>query len=381
MKNQLILALILLIYISSSAQKKVGGFYKGSLFNDSTKMTQQYELALAEYRGKIMGYSYVTFVVNDTFYYGIRKIKAKIVGDSMIVEDDKMIANNFPESPAKHVNRTVTIPFNGQDSLTSINGTWKTNKTKVYYAVPGSVEASKSNDSSGSALFAHLKELNLMPNDNYVATETRPQKDDKTQTKTDDNAVVVETKTKKKEDKSKVKTEDKPVVTETKVKEKKEENKIKTKEQPAVVEKKAEVKNNDDKTKTEPKPVNQQTSVSSVLPYNQRKDHQQKSIDIASDSLVLSFYDNGVVDGDSISVYLNGQSIISTKLTSVATKKPIYIGGMDEVKLVLVAENLGTIPPNTGLLIIRDGDKTYQVNFTADMQTNASIILKRKRNQ
>jgi hypothetical protein len=381
MKNQLILALILLICISSSAQKKVGGFYKGSLFNDSTKMTQQYELALAEYRGKIMGYSYVTFVVNDTFYYGIRKIKAKIVGDSMIVEDDKMIANNFPESPAKHVNRTVTIPFNGQDSLTSINGTWKTNKTKVYYAVPGSVEASKSNDSSGSALFAHLKELNLMPNDNYVATETRPQKDDKTQTKTDDNAVVVETKTKKKEDKIKVKTEDKPVVTETKVKEKKEENKIKTKEQPAVVEKKAEVKNNVDKTKTEPKPVNQQTSVSSVLPYNQRKDHQQKSIDIASDSLVLSFYDNGVVDGDSISVYLNGQSIISTKLTSVATKKPIYIGGMDEVKLVLVAENLGTIPPNTGLLIIRDGDKTYQVNFTADMQTNASIILKRKRNQ
>jgi hypothetical protein len=381
MKNRSILAFILVICISSFAQKKVGGFYKGTLFNDSTKMVQQYELALAEYRGKIMGYSYVTFVVNDTFYYGIRKIKAKIVGDSMIVEDDKMIANNFPESPAKHVNRTVTIPCNGQNSLTSINGRWKTNKTRVYYAVPGSVEASKSNDSSGSALFAHLKELNLMPNDNYVTTETRPEKDDKTQTKTDDNAIVAETetKTKKKEDKIKLKTEEKPIVTESKVKVKKEENKIKTKEQPAIVETKTEVKEAN-KTKTESKPVDQQ-NVSSVLPYTQRKDHQQKSVDIASDSLVLSFYDNGVVDGDSISVYLNDQSIISTKLTSVATKKPIYIGGMDEVRLVLVAENLGTIPPNTGLLIIRDGDKTYQVNFTADMQTNASIILKRKRNQ
>jgi hypothetical protein len=378
MKNQLILALVLMLSLFSSAQKKVGGFYKGTLFNDSTKMTQQYELALAEYRGKIMGYSYVTFVVNDTFYYGIRKIKAKIVGDSMIVEDDKMIANNFPESPAKHVNRTVTIPFNGQDSLTSINGKWKTNKTKVYYAVPGSVEASKSNDSSGSALFAHLKELNLMPNDNYVVTETRLEKDDKTQTKKDDSGVATETKTKKKEDKTKVKTEKKPIVAETKAKVKKEENKIKTKEQPAIVETKTEVKEAN-KTKTESKPVDQQ-NVSSVLPYNQRKDHQQKSVEIASDSLVLSFYDNGVVDGDSISVYLNDQSIISTKLTSVATKKPIYIGGMDEVKLLLVAENLGTIPPNTGLLIIRDGDKTYQVNFTADMQTNASIILRRKRN-
>jgi hypothetical protein len=54
---------------------------------------------------------------------------------------------------------------------------------------------------------------------------------------------------------------------------------------------------------------------------------------------------------------------------------------MNEIKLLLVAENLGTLPPNTGLLVIRDGDKTYQVNFTADMQTNASIILKRKQNQ
>ena len=94
---------------------------------------------------------------------------------------------------------------------------------------------------------------------------------------------------------------------------------------------------------------------------------------------MLSLYDNGVVDGDSISVYLNDQLLIpSMQLRSVATKKGIYIGAMNEVKLVLVADNLGTIPPNTGLLIIRDGDKTYQLNFTADMQTNASILLRRR---
>jgi hypothetical protein len=335
MKNQLLLCFILMLSIFCSAQKKVGGFYKGTLFNDSTKMVQQYELALAEYRGKIMGYSYVTFVARDTFYYGIRKIKAKIAGDSLIVEDDKMIANNFPESPAKRVNRTVVIPFNGQDSLTSINGRWKTNKTKDYYAVPGSVEATKSDDSSGSALFAHLKELNLMPDeDDYIATEA---------------------KTKEKDNKTKIKTES--AVAETKVKTKEEKTKIKVEEKPVVV-----------------KP-----EVPSKLPYTQRKEHLQQTIDVASDSLYLSFYDNGVVDGDSISVYLNDQPIIiGTKLTSVATKKGVFVGGMNEVKLVLVAENLGTIPPNTGLLIIRDGVKSYQVNFTADMQTNASILFKRK---
>jgi len=363
MKNLSILAFILAISLSCFAQKKVGGFYKGTLFNDSTKMVQQYELALAEYRGKIMGYAYVTFVANDTFYYGIRKIKAKIVGDDLIVEDDKMIANNFPESPAKHVNRTVTIPFNGQDSLVSANGRWKTNQTKIYYAVPGSVEASKSNDSSSSALFAHLKELNLMPNENnYVATETR-QKENENKVKIKDERdqpPVAKTKTKSKEDKSKTEPKTDVAVTEVKVKE--------------------------DKTKTESNTVASKTATSknnvpAVLSYTERKDHLQQTVDIASDSLFLSFYDNGVVDGDSISVYLNDQQVIgSTKLKSVATKKTIYVGGMTEIRLLLVAENLGTIPPNTGLLVIRDGDKTYQVNFTADMQTNASILLKRRKN-
>lgn len=383
MKNQLFLLLILTIPIFSSAQKKVGGFYKGTLFNDSTKMTQQYELALAEYRGKVMGYSYVTFVVNDTFYYGIRKIKAKIEGDSLIVEDDKMIANNFPESPAKHVNRTVVIPFHGQDSLTSIDGRWTTNKTKIYYSVPGSVEASKSTDSAGSALFPHLKELGLMPNEsNYVATENKAEEkkdiaESKTKTKAVDNSVVSETKKKEKQDPNKTKTEENGVV--TKAKEKEKENK--TKEQPAVVETKTDVRKEPEAKNKEAKATVESTKEPSVLPYNQRKEHQQQTVTVTSDSLMLSFYDNGVVDGDSISVYLNDQPVITTKLTSTATKKSIYIGGMDEVKILLIAENLGSIPPNTGLLLIKEGDKTYQVNFTADMQTNASIILRRKRNQ
>lgn len=381
MKNQLILVLILMLSLFSSAQKKVGGFYKGTLFNDSTKMTQQYELALAEYRGKVIGYSYVTFVVNDTFYYGIRKINAKIVGDSLIVEDGKMIANNFPESPAKHVNRTVVIPFHGQDSLTSIDGRWTTNKTKVYYSVPGSVEASKSTDSSGSALFPHLKELGLMPNEsNYVATETNTEENKKveevkTKTKADNKDVVSETKKKEKQDRDKTKTEESVVITKTKEKENK------TKEPPTVVETNPDVRKETNSDKTKTKPVVEKTNTPLVLPYNERKEHLQQTVAIASDSLLLSFYDNGVVDGDSISVYLNDQPVITTRLTSIATKKSIYIGGMDEVKLLLVAENLGSIPPNTGLLIIREGDKTYQVNFTADMQTNASIILRRKRNQ
>ena len=96
---------------------------------------------------------------------------------------------------------------------------------------------------------------------------------------------------------------------------------------------------------------------------------------------MLSFYDNGVVDGDSISVYLNGENVISkVKLKEAAVKKTIFLNNQnaEEIRLTLVAENLGSIPPNTGLLIIQDGGDKYQIRFSADMETNASVIIKKK---
>jgi hypothetical protein len=111
-----------------------------------------------------------------------------------------------------------------------------------------------------------------------------------------------------------------------------------------------------------------------------RKNEAIQDLYFKNDSLILSLYDNGIVDGDTVSVFMNGENIISRqKLKESATKKTIYISGSDSVQIVLFAENLGTIPPNTGLLTVRDGDDIYQVRFSADLQKNASIMLRRKR--
>jgi hypothetical protein len=113
-----------------------------------------------------------------------------------------------------------------------------------------------------------------------------------------------------------------------------------------------------------------------------RTNSLQQEVYFRGDSLVLSLYDNGIVDGDTVSVFLNGDAIILRQmLKTVATKKTIYIpAGADSVQLVLFADNLGTIPPNTGLLTVKDGDDIYQVRFTADLQKNAMICLRRKTN-
>lgn len=326
---RLVLFFLFVIITNTSFAQVVTGLYTGKLTNDSTsKKEQRYELALSEYRGKITGYSYTTFVRNDSLFYGVKRVKASKKNGQLVVEDDGMIANNFPESPAKGVHQTNYIQLTSDDTLRTANGTWKTNRTKIYYPLSGGVEMNLSNDSSHSALIAQLKELNIISQPKYADAETAP---------------------KPKEEKVKVKSE--KTVTDV-------------------------VKSKPEKHKLNSELTNKETI---SIPYTQRKKNNLPVIEVSSDSLVLAFYDNGVIDGDSISVYVNGDNIISNnKLTATATKKTIKLPNVETVEIILVAENLGTIPPNTGLLIIKDGDKSYPVNFSADLQTNASIIIKRK---
>jgi hypothetical protein len=314
-----IFALLFFIPVLSTAQT-VSGLYSGKLVNDSTQKIQNYEMALSEYRDKITGYSYTTFVVNDTFYYSIKRVKATKKGSELVVEDDKMLANNFPESPAKGVKQINTIPITERDTITALNGKWETTQTKKYYSLQGALDMKRDNDSSHSALIAHLTELRLI---NRATTQT----------------TEVKSKTKDTEQKRAVSVKEKMI----------------------------------------PKPTAIKESI--PLPYNQRQQKIIQTLSISGDSLVLSFYDNGVVDGDVISAYLNDQNIISNvRLTGVAAKKTVYLSTInsDSIQLILVAENLGSLPPNTGLLVVQDGNNRYQVTFSADLQTNAAIVFRKK---
>jgi hypothetical protein len=114
----------------------------------------------------------------------------------------------------------------------------------------------------------------------------------------------------------------------------------------------------------------------------ERKISNTQEVFFQSDSLILTLYDNGEVDGDTVSVLMNGNMIFAKQgLTTRANSKVIYItpDTPDSLLLVMYAENLGSIPPNTGLLVVRDGEKVYEVRFRADLQSNAGIILRRKR--
>jgi hypothetical protein len=42
---------------------------------------------------------------------------------------------------------------------------------------------------------------------------------------------------------------------------------------------------------------------------------------------------------------------------------------------VLVANNLGSIPPNTALVVITDGNERHEVRASFDLSVNARIVI------
>ena len=105
-----------------------------------------------------------------------------------------------------------------------------------------------------------------------------------------------------------------------------------------------------------------------------------KLIEVPESSFKIDLYDNGQVDGDTISVFFNGKLIVSSKRLSTT---PITVNvkldpNKVENELVMYAENLGSIPPNTALMVVTVGDKRYEVNITSTEQTNGTVRFKLK---
>lgn len=107
----------------------------------------------------------------------------------------------------------------------------------------------------------------------------------------------------------------------------------------------------------------------------ERKAELVREIKVDTGLIRLDFYDNGVVDGDTISVYINDMPVVSNKILSAkpvsASVKVDFQRTIQEV--VMVGENMGSIPPNTALMIVNAGDKRYQLYLTSDDKKNALV--------
>lgn len=127
--------------------------------------------------------------------------------------------------------------------------------------------------------------------------------------------------------------------------------------------------------KTEPVIPKKQIAVPQIL--KERSSSLYRTIVTNSANIHIELFDNGEVDGDTITVYHNNEIIAFKKGLS---QKPIAFDikadlNEREHKLVMVADNLGSIPPNTALMIVTTGGKRYEVFLTSDNKKNAEVII------
>ena len=115
--------------------------------------------------------------------------------------------------------------------------------------------------------------------------------------------------------------------------------------------------------------------------FLKRKNTLSKELVVASDSVLLSFYDNGDIDGDSISVFLNKQVVLTHQgLTARAINIYVKLDSTKDVnEISMFAENLGTIPPNTALMVVTDGVNRYEVYMSSSLTQNSAVRLRRKK--
>ncbi|MEP7372972.1 MAG: hypothetical protein ABI675_06240 [Chitinophagaceae bacterium] len=132
-------------------------------------------------------------------------------------------------------------------------------------------------------------------------------------------------------------------------------------------------KNTPELTKVTVKPV---VITPSIL--KSRENKLAQSLVLTNPDVTVKLYDNGEIDDDTISVFLNKKLVLSSKRL---TANPLVLKfkmdeDNDDQELTMVAENLGRIPPNTSLMVVEAGEQRFEVRITSTEQKNAVVRFK-----
>ncbi|MEO8822135.1 MAG: hypothetical protein ABI366_01075 [Ginsengibacter sp.] len=447
---------ILFMFPFHCFSQDISGVWTGKLYNDTTKEYIPFELAINESNGKASGFSHTTFISGSDKNVGVKEVKIKIKDDVVFVEDEKFVYNNFPEPPPKGVKMFATLDLSGNNASDVLKGTWKTNATRQYRPLTGTIllEKKKKNPENTDivkkltdlGLANQLSFLSAPPNTVAINTKAREDsirkqqemealakarkaKEDSIRNQQEMEALAKAQKAKEdsirkqqemtalakaqkaKEDSLRKQQDDIAranrikLYHEQQAKEELERKRLaeeqlargqsakeqEAREELAKQQLAQQALANAQKSKDEQERQKraqeellkiQKANPTAAADLSNRKLETIRTVEIAQDSLVFSLYDNGAVDGDTVSVLINGKVIMPrVGLLERAINKTIYLTPDmgDSISVVMYAENLGSIPPNTGLLVIREGAKIYEIRFSGDLSKNSKIILVRKK--
>jgi hypothetical protein len=356
---------VLLLLPLQLFSQDLSGIWVGTIATAQTQMP--YELAINR---DMTGYSMITFMFKGAEKIAVKKITLIQKDSIFTISDDKLIYNNI-ETKHRNIKSFCELSIKMVDTMMVLSGPFHTRSRDLRPGdedlSTGTITLQKQNYKAQTRLMGKLDSLKL--------SNTLTFSDSKVVVKESPTVAVVK--------------QEAPAVP------------VAKQEAPAVAVAKqaappaattsaapSAVARMPEKDSTVVK-VQQQAAVIPVIPkviapaaeVALRKTEVIRTIDFKSDSLTLILFDNGIVDGDTVSVVLNDEVIIpKLGLTDQVYRKVIKIppGLGDSLQLVIYAENLGTIPPNSGMLIIEDGSNRQEIAFEGDLKKSAAVKLRRK---
>lgn len=108
-----------------------------------------------------------------------------------------------------------------------------------------------------------------------------------------------------------------------------------------------------------------------------RKIEIQRTIILDTSFITIDLYDNGEIDGDIATIILDGKTILDKQSlgTRAASLSLNLSKDLSEHVLQLFANNMGSIPPNTALLVLTCNRKRYEINLSSNGTVNGSVKL------
>ena len=356
-----IFLLIFLLPLQLFSQE-LTGIWVGNIRTTASDLP--YELVISKNNEKLSGYSLMVFTFKGSENVGVKSIKLKNKNGNISIEDDELVYNNYT-TPPKRVKLTGVLLLEMKNSDTTLSGRFQTRsmdfRAEDKNAYTGTIELVKQNISAKTKLIRILEQINLLNGLSFSQPKIIEKKE----------PVVADIpKETPKEEISSSVAKGKKIIS-----------------SPTMIKSSSHISapkqiNTEATTLSFPKPDMDELIKENIIANSlQRKTEVVRSVFFKSDSLVLSLYDNGIVDGDTVSVVMNGKVIIANQgLTTKPIRFVIHatpeLG--DSLLITMVAENLGSIPPNTGLIIVEDGDDRSEIRFTGDMQMSSAVLFKRK---
>ena len=125
----------------------ITGLWKGTMYNDSTQQSLEYEVVINKEKGKYSAFSHTTYIIDGKKYFGIKKINVRIAKDGKIVmQDAAIVEHNYPVNPQRNVLQLNVLDLESQENL---EGLFVTNSSREFKSLTGHIKIKKVSQITG----------------------------------------------------------------------------------------------------------------------------------------------------------------------------------------------------------------------------------------